>query len=1166
MKDLFTNKFYSRSNSTSLRLGNYCFRGLLGLGIVFAQVPIISSTKPALAASSFCATPGIDGVTNTTTVINTYFVGGSPGEAISPGDKNINLPSYNNNGANIPIVPGDLLMIVQMQDATIDSDNDASYGSGNTANDGSGATTIGNSGLYEYVRATNNVPISGGNLEFEGSGINDGLQNRYVNSNPTATQGKRSFQVVRVPQFATLTLEADLNVPEWDGTSGGVLAVDVVGSINFNGFTIEASRKGFRGGFTPAGFSGPGIPDYVVSASADPQDNLAGGKGEGIAGTPRFTWDGTDAIDLGSDLLPGGDAGRGAPGNAGGGGNDHNAGGGGGGNGGKGGLGSIGFEGDGFVRGANNTDNTPGGRGGAIPISPTISRLIMGGGGGGGDANDEENGVRGGQGGGIVSIRAGEFLGSGTVKANGSDGEQGENVNNPDGAGGGGAGGTVALIAERGNLSGITVEAKGGNGGDTQGDDGNPHGPGGGGAGGVVLSYSPSGQVSSAITTGGTRGNTNSGAGIPHGSTDGAGGEATIINPGDFPPISSSSECFPTLEVTKTEANPGQSGERFASNTAEYSITVSNTSDGGAAGVKIKDTLPTGFSYSSGATAVLNGDATGPINPNNSGTATAPIFGDYSIPGGDSVTITFKADIGGNVPVDVYQNPAYATYLDPTRNTPGRAVSPATGASAGDNTTYEGGANPGQAVPGSNYVSSSSTAEDVHITAACPTAKADLWFANDESGSVDSNELDDAIDFLYQISDGFVYDDATGMKAGLMTWADAAPQANPNNIIIPITESFGDPDDSGLISAENISVDLDSQGIREQYDSRQDNSGGTRLDRATNYLASLINDSNNGGRANTPQIAVLLTDAFGSQITANGGGNPWINAANNLKDAGPNGTPIVLILIDAAAAAYTSSNDNPGSVKDIVDTVVGTDGKLLLVPNYSDAADATKGFVKEVAQAICDSTTPVASDPNLLLVKRITAINPGQTDEIVFNNFVEDPADDSDDAANWPDKDTYLRGELNAVDLQPGDEVEYTVYFLSDGDRDVSNLSLCDVIPDNMTFVTNSYGGNSGLTFSNSSTANATVTSLSNAADTDEGTFFAPSAPLPMTGNPPKNLCRKVDTQGTIDETDDVVVEVDADNNVNGAVVLEIDTLPPATSSGTPTNSYGFVRFRARVK
>ena len=42
---------------------------------------------------------------------------------------------------------------------------------------------------------------------------------------------------------------------------------------------------------------------------------------------------------------------------------------------------------------------------------------------------------------------------------------------------------------------------------------------------------------------------------------------------------------------------------------------------------------------------------------------------------------------------------------------------------------------------------------------------------------------------------------------------------------------------------------------------------------------------------------------------------------------------------------------------------------------------------------------------------------------------------------------------------------------------------------------------------------------------------------------------------------------VDSNNNNSGAVVVELDNpLPSATGSGTPPNSYGYIRFRVQVQ
>lgn len=289
-------------------------------------------TQPADADTNSCATPGTDGSVNASATVNTYFPPIANSQ-LSSGATSVAISNYYTEGGNEPITEGDMVMIIQMQDATIDSSNTEAYGSGNPTNGGRGQTSLGNSGIYEFVRATNSVPLTGGTLTFEGGGASDGLINSYATAAPTASQGRRTFQVIRVVQYASLTLTSDITVPDWNGDVGGVLALDIAGNMNFNGFTIDANNRGFRGGFVPndpSNTSGTNNGNYVLPGTT----TEGSGKGEGIAGTPRYMWDGVSAIDLGSDQLPGGDAGSGAPGNAAGGGNAHNAGGGGGGNGG----------------------------------------------------------------------------------------------------------------------------------------------------------------------------------------------------------------------------------------------------------------------------------------------------------------------------------------------------------------------------------------------------------------------------------------------------------------------------------------------------------------------------------------------------------------------------------------------------------------------------------------------------------------------------------------------------------------------------------------------------------------------------------------------------------------------------------------------------------------
>lgn len=215
-----------------------------------------------------------------------------------------------------------------------------------------------------------------------------------------------------------------------------------------------------------------------------------------------------------------------------------------------------------------------------------------------------------------------------------------------------------------------------------------------------------------------------------------------------------------------------------------------------------------------------------------------------------------------------------------------------------------------------------------------------------------------------------------------------------------------------------------------------------------------------------------------------------------------------------------------------------------------------------VAQSTVGITYSATTNaPNLLLVKRITAINginiPG------FQDGVNNPGDPNnvgvkaadDDDILWPlPNATSLSGAINsstitpAVALKPGDEVEYTIYYLNKGTSGASNVSVCDFIPANQTYASTGFnaspllpdsgglaGSNYGIVLQDAT--GGTPVKATNAGDGDRGQFYSTGFPASCTGT----------------------------NNGQGAVVVNISTIPNATSAGTPPASYGFIRFKAKV-
>src|ERR1700730_4904518 len=191
---------------------------------------------PSSVFAQICAIPGKDGPGTISGVVDTYF---PTSGSVSAGGTNITLGAASFAGAQVGIAPGDLVLVIQMQDATINSNNSSNYGAGTGT--GSGYTG-GTAGTYEFAVANSTVSLAGGTLT-----LTSGLLNAYSNAAPSGTQGQKSFQVLRVPQYSSGTLGTTSSnngttsgsAPPWDGSTGGVFAVDVAGTLNLRGGSID---------------------------------------------------------------------------------------------------------------------------------------------------------------------------------------------------------------------------------------------------------------------------------------------------------------------------------------------------------------------------------------------------------------------------------------------------------------------------------------------------------------------------------------------------------------------------------------------------------------------------------------------------------------------------------------------------------------------------------------------------------------------------------------------------------------------------------------------------------------------------------------------------------------------------------------------------------------
>lgn len=501
---------------------------------------------------------GKDGLLNinTPTIVNEFA---SVTNDININDTQLNLNQTtlnNNNRFNANLSSGDLILIIQMQGASVNASAEpwtgngiyglpysAEWGTINSYND---------CGNYEYAEIASINSSSTITLRCP-------VQHHYTAS------GK--VQIVRIPRYESLTITDSLNTQQWDGSIGGVCAIEVNGDLIINSSgVINAKGKGFRGGVAALRSNIHGAGEF---ASIDPTHG--GMKGEGIAGYAN------DYTSMG------GQYGKGAAANAGGGSTSHNAGGGGGANAGDilnwiNGVGipnptyntawgleptsianisSSGGGRGGYTYSDNNRNanliypdssiwggdkrRINGGLGGR-PLDYSLNKLFLGGGGGAGELNDSENeGGSGGNSGGLVLIKAlGNITGSGKIIADGNNGEDIFTNNAPtfsyagnDGAGGAGAGGTIKIINTTGaTISSLNISAKGGNGGSQILQRGllflnlidEAEGPGGGAGGGFVSIPLNTATIN---VNGGINGTTNSDALSefpPNGATSGANG------------------------------------------------------------------------------------------------------------------------------------------------------------------------------------------------------------------------------------------------------------------------------------------------------------------------------------------------------------------------------------------------------------------------------------------------------------------------------------------------------------------------------------------------------------------------------------------------------------------------------------------------------------------
>jgi uncharacterized repeat protein (TIGR01451 family) len=278
-------------------------------------------------------------------------------------------------------------------------------------------------------------------------------------------------------------------------------------------------------------------------------------------------------------------------------------------------------------------------------------------------------------------------------------------------------------------------------------------------------------------------------------------------------------------------------------------------------------------------------------------------------------------------------------------------------------------------------------------------------------------------------------------------------------------------------------------------------------------------------------------------------------------------------------ASGTRGLDSGETLSITYEQVFGTPTTRVDVKNTASVKDraSTSGTtdiigvttIRSASDTVSVDPAPLSGDPNVLLVKRITAIN-GSTstlngdDLAIYKDEASNPYDDNSitipnqptptdprkDTDKWPNISTFMLGGTNGGHIKPGDEMEYTIYFLSAGAGEAKNVLFCDRVPNNVSFMPTAFNSANpapgGLTGDRGilSLINGTEASFTNIADGDAARYFPP-------GSNPNSVYPNLNCGGT---------------NSNGAIVVNLGDLPNATAPGTPAGAFGFVRFKGRVK
>ncbi len=246
---------------------------------------------------------------------------------------------------------------------------------------------------------------------------------------------------------------------------------------------------------------------------------------------------------------------------------------------------------------------------------------------------------------------------------------------------------------------------------------------------------------------------------------------------------------------------------------------------------------------------------------------------------------------------------------------------------------------------------------------------------------------------------------------------------------------------------------------------------------------------------------------------------------------------------------------------------ITTDANLVTAPS-----PVGLGIDGEVEDYRVKFDTKANIGAKMVLVKRITAIKQAGTSTWIRTaNPNEPPAtatrldgvvhNTANDAATiyWPST-NYLLGAVNAGTIKPGDELEYTIYYLNAQTQGTSatTVKICDPIRGKQTYTAGS------MSLSAGGAAIGLTDAVDPATGADRANAYGKAA-LPTVVAAPTD-CNIGGTGYAVPTTDrdngGVAIQLTGTGATNQVNLL---TIPGATAVATPTTSYGWFRFTTKV-